>query len=391
MDYAISVLVGLAGAAVVILTAMSAAMTFVVPRGTPLLITRLVFVTVRAGFRLRLRGVHDYRRRDRTMAVFAPTTLLALPLVWVILVLVGFTAIYHVIGERTWRGAFLESGSSMFMLGFRFPPNLPAGLVEMTEAGFGLSLIALLIAYLPTIYTTYSRRELLVTALETEAGTPPWAVTLLVRLARIEGMPLLDTYWRDWTHWFNDIEETHSTTPMLVFFRSPAPERSWVNAAGTILDSAALVSSTLESHRHHQARAELCLRAGYLALRRIGDYFVMPYDPDPRPDDPISVRREEFDAACARLVDAGAKLRDDRDQAWRDFVGWRVTYEPLLLRFASLCIAPYAPWSGDRPIEFHRLPVSRRRARSMLHGPRRHHEWSEPDSATRTDAPPPLP
>lgn len=391
MDNAISVLIGLVGAALVVLTATSAAMTFVVPRGTPLLITRSVLVTVRAGFGLALRGVHDYRRRDRTMAMFAPATLLALPLAWVVLVMAGFTAIYHVIGVRTWRGAFLESGSSLFMLGFQLPPNLPAGVTEMVEAGFGLSLIALMIAYLPSIYHCYSRRELLVTALETEAGSPPWAVALLVRLLHVEGLPLLDSYWRDWTHWFNDIEETHSTTPMLVFFRSPAPERCWVNAAGTILDSAALVSSTLASQRRHQARAELCLRAGYLALRRIGDYFVMPDDPRPHPGTPVAIRREEFDEACQYLIEAGAALRDDREQAWRDFARWRSVYEPLLLRFASLCTAPEAPWSGDRPIEFHRLPVGRRRARSMLRGPRRRHEWPEPGRAAPTDAPPPLP
>src|SRR5258706_13731226 len=78
----------------------------------------------------------------------------------------------------------------------------------------------------------------------------------------------------------------------------------------------------------------------------------MPYDPDPQPTDPISVTRAEFDEACHRLTAAGAKLKDDRDQAWRDFAGWRVCYERVLLQFASLTTAPPAPWSADRPITF---------------------------------------
>jgi hypothetical protein len=140
-----------------------------------------------------------------------------------------------------------------------------------------------------------------------------------------------------------------------------------VTAAGAVLDSAALALAALDLEKP-QPDAKLCIRSGYLALRRIGDYFLMPYDPDPGPgaDTPIAVTREEFEEACHRLADAGAKLKADHDQAWRDFTGWRATYEGPLLRFASLCMAPPAPWSSDRPIHFNRLPVTRRRARSRL-------------------------
>jgi hypothetical protein len=116
----------------------------------------------------------------------------------------------------------------------------------------------------------------------------------------------------------------------------------------------------------NQPSAALCIRSGYLALRNIGDFFAMPYDPDPAPDGPISVTRAEYDAACRRLSDAGATLKPDRDRAWRDFVGWRVNYDALLLCFASLCMAPPAPWSSDRAVRFQRLPIARRRPRSRI-------------------------
>jgi hypothetical protein len=102
-------------------------------------------------------------------------------------------------------------------------------------------------------------------------------------------------------------------------------------------------------------------------LRRVGDYFAMPYNPNPEPGDPIAVTRREFDEAYERLVGTGVNLKPDRDQAWRDFASRRASYEEPLLRFASLCMAPWAPWSSDRAIPFHRLPATRRRARSPLH------------------------
>jgi hypothetical protein len=365
MHTILAVIASLVGVTVIALTTASAVQTFVVPRGTPMLLTRWVLLVVRAVFLMCMRRLRDYRARDRVMAMFAPSGLMALPVAWMVLILIGFAPLYWALGGGSWKGAILASGSGLLTLGFHPPANWWTGVLSIIEAAFGLGLLALLISYLPSIYNCYSRREQLVTALEVEAGSPPWAPDLLVRLIEIGGLRLLDTYWCDWMRWFNDIEETHSTTPILVYFRSPAPERSWVTAAGTVLDSAALVLSAIDLEKP-QPNAELCIRSGYLALHRIGDYFVMPYDADPSPDAPLAVTREEFDEACRRLADAGATLKTDRDQAWRDFAGWRVTYEGALLRFASLCMAPPAPWSSDRPIHFNRLPVTRRHARVRL-------------------------
>lgn len=48
--------------------------------------------------------------------------------------------------------------------------------------------------------------------------------------------------------------------------------------------------------------------------------------------------------------------------AWRDFAGWRVNYDTVLVALAGLTMAPYAPWSSDRlPGGGPRPPVRRRR------------------------------
>jgi hypothetical protein len=131
-----------------------------------------------------------------------------------------------------------------------------------------------------------------------------------------------------------------------VFFRSPQPDHNWVTAAGAVLDSAALTLSTVEIPRDVQA--EFCLRAGYLCLRRLAGFFRVPFDPDPAPDDPISVSRAEWDEVVAQLEREGVPLKADRDQAWRDFTGWRVNYDTVLLALANIVGAPTAPWSSDR-------------------------------------------
>ena len=100
----------------------------------------------------------------------------------------------------------------------------------------------------------------------------------------------------------------------------------------------------------------MCIRSGFLALRRIADFFGLVYDPDPAPDDPISITRGEFDAVWTRLAEAGVPLVDDQDQAWRDFAGWRVNYDAVLLALAEMTMAPYAPWTSDRSTPDHTRP-----------------------------------
>lgn len=354
-----AVLLGLAGAFVVVVTLLSAVQTVVVPRAAPVKITRWVFLAIGAVFTVIGRRRADYYTRDRVMALYAPLSLLILPVVWLLLVLLGYAGVFWAVGIRPWSAALLESGSSLFTLGFKAPDTLGFGWLVFSEATLGLGLLALLISYLPSIYASYSRREVMVTGLETQAGTPASAVELLERLVRIDGVGELADSWEEWARWFADIEETHCSTPSLVHFRSPQPDRSWVTATGAVLDSAALVASTFDLPR--QPNAELCIRAGYLALRRIGDFFGMPYDPDPSPTDPISVQRAEYDEVCDRLLAAGARLRPDRDQTWRDFVGWRVNYDGVLLRFAALTMAPPAPWSSDRAVPFRPRTIARGR------------------------------
>jgi hypothetical protein len=240
-------------------------------------------------------------------------------------------------------------------LGFENPKGLSQLLLSFTEAATGVGLIALLITYLPSQYATFNRREVAVALLEVRAGTPPSGPNMIERYHRINWEGGLTQVWKDWEQWFADLEETHTSLPALSFFRSPRPERSWVTAAGAVLDAASLRASTLGGPRDPEA--ELCVRAGYVALRHLADFFYIEHDPNPAPDDPISVSREEFDEVYDRLRNIGVDLKEDRDQAWRDFAGWRVNYDQVLVKLAGLTMAPQAPWSSDRAVPYRRAPL----------------------------------
>jgi hypothetical protein len=346
----------LVGLGVVYGTMLSAIKTFILPRSAPDRLTRAVFLAMRSLFALPLKRARSYSDRDRIMAYYAPFSLLALLPTWYALVALGYTGMYWGAGTESWQGAFLMSGSSLLTLGFSVPDNLLKANLVFSEAIIGLILVALLIAYLPTMYAAFSRREAAITMLEVRAGNPPSAVEMILRFHRIHGLTRLIEQWEAWERWFADVEESHTSLPALVFFRSPQSDHSWVTAAGAVLDAASLTLSTIDAPSDPQAA--LCIRAGYLALRHIADFFGVAYPPDPHfPDDPIRVSREEFDAACKQLAGEGVPLKNDLDQAWLDFAGWRVNYDTTLLALASLTMAPSAPWSSDRARQFTLPPI----------------------------------
>jgi hypothetical protein len=340
------------GVSIVIWTLLSAVRAIVLPRGEQVFLNAFIFRALWVIFHVRLKRVTDYGGRDRVMAMFGPIGLLLMPLVWVTLILIGYMFIYWGLGIQPLREAYILSGSSLLTLGFAREEPLLIMTLIFSEATIGLGLVALLITYLPSMYNAFSERERSVAMLEVRAGSPPSAVELLLRYNRISESDALEgrmtDLFRDWEMWFATIEESHTSLSALVFFRSPQPQNSWITAAGTILDSAALYASTVDTT--NKAEAMLCIRAGFIALRRIATVFNIAYDANPAATDPISIAREEYDEAVQLLQAQGLPLYDDLEQAWRDFRGWRVNYDRVLLALAAFTMAPYAPWVSDRSL-----------------------------------------
>lgn len=336
----------IAGCVLVLTAILSAVRTFVVPRGgMPDKLTRSTFIVMRSLVEI-FAGPFSHRRRERALAYFAPLALLSLPIVWLACVLLGYTAIYWALGAGSWADAITISRLSLLYLGSNVG-SIPDGtVIGFSETVVSLLLAAILVSYLPAIYSAFSAREQVVTGLETLAGSPASPLKLLKRYHLIKGMGHIGDEWPKWQSWFEMVEESHTALIPLIFYRSPQPDRSWVTAAGAILDTASLVASTLD--RPRDPRAELCIRAGYLCLQRVAAPLGIPFQEEPSPTDPISVSRTEYDAVCDQLTALGIPLKPERDQTWRDFVGWRVNYDAVLIGLAVLTMAPRGIWSSDR-------------------------------------------
>lgn len=332
-----------AGLGLVLRVLLSAIRAFILPRGARDRIVGFVFRELRRVFNLLAPKTKPYPERDRIFSYYAPVALALLAVVWLILVMIGFTAIYWALGGYTVGEAFRLSGSSLLTLGSAVPTSGIDAVLTFVEAITGLGLAALLVGYLPTMYAAFARRELDVNLLEVRADRPASAARMLARYHRLRLLDTLTEEWRRWEIWFAEVGESHTTLSAIAFYRSAQPEHSWIVAAGAVLDAAALSRSLLNVPPDVQA--DLAIRAGYIALRRIADFFGIKYNPTPSPDEVTSVTREKFDAVAAELEAAGLPLRPDRDAAYRDFNGWRANYDRPLLAISRLVLAPEALWN----------------------------------------------
>jgi hypothetical protein len=334
-----------AGLCLLALAWSSVVKTLLVPGSVRSLITRAAASAVLTGFRLGAAGIKDLDRRERVLSAGPPVFLVVLLGGWIGCLYVAY-ALMLLPFSASPAAALRMSGSSLFTLGFAVPDAaVPYG-IAFVAAISGIAVIALMIGYMPTLYAAYNRRETLVTMLEALSGTPPWGPELLARQKLIGNTAYLARLYERWAEWAADISESHSTYRTLIYFRSRNPRQAWPLALLAVLDAAALHLALCPDSAPAEARP--LLRIGFTAMRTLAGTLGVQVDDDPDPADPLTLTREDFDAAVRRMAEAGWAFERSPDEAWPHFRGWRVNYETAAYIIAAHLDLPPAVWSGPR-------------------------------------------
>jgi len=341
------------GAAIVLATGWSVVGTLVVPRRVRSRITRMAFEANRTVFHFAADMSHSYERRDRVLAFQAPVQLILQIVGWLALYELGFgLLVWPFDGHAGLAGAMEQAGSALCTLGYLAPRTSGVAALDALAALAGLGTVALQIGYLPTLYGAFNRREALITMLDSRAGVPSWGPELLARThyglgSGVSAVAELPELFEAWEQWSADVSESHTTYLPLVWFRSPRPLSSWVTAQLAVLDAAALYLALLPD-ASGLVQARLCLRGGFTCLGNIARALRIPIPEDANPNDGISLSYDDFVGAVERLRSVDFPLERPVQEAWLDFLGWRVNYEAAAYALAWAVDAPPALWSGPR-------------------------------------------
>jgi len=215
--------------------------------------------------------ISNEARRERFFATYAPISVLVMLVAWVLQQVVGFGLIWWGIrgidGVDSLLDSIYFSGVVYFTVGFGevVPVEQVPRFGALIEAFSGVLTTALVIGYLPALYSAYSEREQKLLTLDDGSEGRITPTNLVFSRTPDGDIRALDGFFEDWEAWMANILETHTTFPMLRIFRSQHVGQSWITALGLVADAALHAELTVDGQG----------RAGYWALRRASRVFAM--------------------------------------------------------------------------------------------------------------------
>ena len=324
-------------------------------------ITRLFFLVTWGPWKFLTGHWPAKRSREQLYSFYGPLSLLLLFGLWATLMAAAYALIYFGMHEPfrdpthpvTLLGRLLScfyvSGTTLFTLGLGdvLPATRAARMMIVAEAGTGLGFVALVIGYLPVLYTAFSTREVAVALLDARAGSPPTAGELLFRHNFSGGHHALTELLAEWEKWCAEMLETHISYPILCYYRSQHDNQSWLAALTAVLDTCALLITTIEGPSARQA--QLTFAIGRHTLVDLGHVFRQEKQEQRlRGAMPIRLDDEEFARLCDLLGQAGFSLCGDI-RARERLNAIRVLYEPHACALASYLRLQLPPWVPPAP------------------------------------------
>jgi hypothetical protein len=283
-------------------------------------------------------------RRENFLGYFGPLSLLFLLALWACGLIFGFALLQYGAGEHVMIGnepvtfgrVIYLSGSTFFTLGYGdiIPTSELARMLAVLESGMGFGFLGVVIGYLPTIYSSFSRREIQISLLDARAGSPPTAAEMLIRLGTCGH---LDDIFREWEHWAAEVLESHISYPPLGFFRSQHINQSWLGALAMMLDTTALVSAGIDGIAKEQAKLTFAVaRHAMVDLAQLINAQYDPLDADRLGDGQMGRLRQSLSDHGLRPED-GAKSEET-------LAHLRSLYEPYALAMARNLPITLPPW-----------------------------------------------
>ena len=383
-----------------IATTVSLLRTVVVPRALTSNIADAVSGSVTSIHRFIAYRRKTYEGRDAVLAWNGPMIIVSQLIVWLLLYFVAYALWIYGLAGMGFAEALRQSGSSLFTLGFADSNAADPTILEFMAAATGPIVIALMIGFLPTIYSAYVEQEVNVALLGVTGGEPSWGPEYLARLALNDQLEESQDRYKVWIEWFAHVRLTHTTYPVLNQIRSPSPYRHWTVSGLCILDAASLHLSLTKSLPRaeaselviHGTQAIETLYARMFVKEKLRNRipFVGKYFGSPNPSQHeiekmsgyrpgtiavemaatadsargiskktfelisegqrkgIQLSREEFDSAVNMLKESGYPIEVDLDTAWIQFSISRKRYEFATYQLCYALDAVPAPWSGPR-------------------------------------------
>jgi hypothetical protein len=220
-------------------------------------IARLYYLLTWKPFAALARKIKSPLRRESVLGIYGPMSLLLLIVLWGIGLVLAFGLLEWSVGMEspeftsTFAHDLYLSSRALVTLNDGAPKNATSQFLSVCEGGLGLAFLGLVVGYLPVLYQSFAKRELVISLLDARAGSPPSAGGLLASMP-FEADGIVQQLEK-WESWMAQLLENQISFPMLGYFRSQHSNQAWLTALVAILDYATIIGTASEGSLRLQA------------------------------------------------------------------------------------------------------------------------------------------
>ncbi len=346
------VFVGTLGFALIAIVLFDAFETIILPRR----VTRKFRLT-RAYYRISWKTwrwtaqhlIKSRKRRSSFFGFYGPLSLILLLGIWAVGMTFGFALAQWAYGSQLhaqlpamhhdfWLDLYF-SGTTFTTLGLGdvMPTTLASRILAVVEAATGFGFLALVIGYIPVVYTAFSNRETAISLLDARCGSPSSAVEFMRRYFENPEPSEVVSLLREWDHWSASILESHISFPLLALYRSQHDNESWLAALTTIADVCALIIVGIDGIPTRQAQLTFAM-----ARHAVVDLTQVLLT-KPEPVVPDRLTHGDFVRLCDTLAQSGARFRFT-EAAEAHLAELRHLYEPYVNALARYLLLDIPSW-----------------------------------------------
>ena len=292
-------------------------------------------------------------RRDLFLSYFGPLSLPVLLVLWAFGLVAGYAflqwaipeGIDRVPGMNRFGTDLYQSGVTFFTLGYGdvTPRTNIARALAVSEAGLGFGFLAVVIGYLPVLYQAFSKREAIISLLDSRAGSPPSATEMLRRHAEGRQMASLLPLMQDWEMWASEQLESHLSYPVLTYYRSQHDHQSWLGALTAIMDTCALIVVGAAGDPDWQRALQWQARLTFAMCRHMTVDLAYVFNLPPKPLDPDRLPIDRLATLRGILAGAGLPLCDGPEDD-KKLSEMRESYEPYVHSLSDFLLFTLPPW-----------------------------------------------
>lgn len=283
-----------------------------------------------------------------SLVAFGPLSLIFLFGVWAGCLVVGFAGVHYglaTLGESLPFTSYIYfSGVTFFTLGYGdMAPVTDGGrFIALLHVACGYGFLAIVIGFVPTFYSFFSRRERFIVMMDSRAGSNPSAGELLRRHAQSGALPALTEWLKEAETWCAEQLEGYLSYPVLAYYRSQHEDQSWLASMTAVLDTCALVLSGMRGEESEKRALRFQAEATFAMARHvIVDLAYLLNDP---PAEAPPSRLSPADETMLREVFARF-CGEDWPDCFERLVAFRSQYEPYLVGLAQDLLFTLPAWT----------------------------------------------